>query len=125
MLGVDSLVGSTFLDVGSGSGLFSLTARRLGATVVSFDYDSKPVACALELRRRHLEGDSHWTLYEVPVLDRPFMERLSQFDIVYSWGVLYHSSRMWEGLDNVAPLVADGRQLFIALYNDQGVQSRI
>ena len=45
MLGVEELTGQTFLDIGSGSGLFSLAARRLGATVHSFDYDPQSVAC--------------------------------------------------------------------------------
>ncbi|HUG18897.1 MAG TPA: 50S ribosomal protein L11 methyltransferase, partial [Planctomycetaceae bacterium] len=36
MLQVESLEGSRFLDVGSGSGLFSLAAHRLGAEVRSF-----------------------------------------------------------------------------------------
>ena len=44
-LGEKTLAGRTFLDVGSGSGLSSLAARRLGATVTSFDYDSQSVAC--------------------------------------------------------------------------------
>ena len=52
MLEIDSLAGLSFLDIGSGSGLFSLAARRLGARVHSFDYDPQSVACAAELRRR-------------------------------------------------------------------------
>jgi 2-polyprenyl-6-hydroxyphenyl methylase/3-demethylubiquinone-9 3-methyltransferase len=31
---------------------------------------------------------------------------------------------MWKALENVAPLVAEGGKLFIAIYNDQGATSR-
>lgn len=48
MLGVETLQGLSFLDIGSG--LCSLAARRLGARVHSFDYDPKSVACTRELR---------------------------------------------------------------------------
>src|SRR4030095_7798685 len=51
--GVTDLGGASFLDVGSGSGLFSLAAHRLGARVRSFDYDAASVACTTELRRRY------------------------------------------------------------------------
>ena len=60
MLGVDDLAGTTFLDAGSGSGLFSLAARRLGARVTSFDYDPQSVACTNELKRRFFPDDSQW-----------------------------------------------------------------
>ena len=46
------LLGKTFIDIGSGSGLSSLAARKLGARVHSFDYDPRSVACTQELRRR-------------------------------------------------------------------------
>src|SRR5205809_6081765 len=49
MLGRDSLRGKTFLDAGSGSGLFSLAARRLDARVYSFHFDAASVACTNEL----------------------------------------------------------------------------
>ncbi|MBL8850076.1 MAG: 50S ribosomal protein L11 methyltransferase, partial [Planctomycetaceae bacterium] len=49
-LGRDSLKGVRFLDAGSGSGLFSLAAQRLGATVVSFDVDPQSVACTTEMK---------------------------------------------------------------------------
>src|SRR5262245_47233957 len=45
MLGVDTLARRSFLDIGCGSGLFSLAAMRLGAArVVSFDFDPHSVA---------------------------------------------------------------------------------
>ena len=46
MLEVEDLNGKRFVDIGSGSGLFSLAARRLGAAVHSFDYLSQLLAQA-------------------------------------------------------------------------------
>src|SRR5262245_19550353 len=94
MLGVKSLHDKSFLDIGSGSGLFSLAARRLGARVHSFDYDRHSVACAAELKRRYFPNDSHWTIAQGSVLDDEYMLSLGQFDIVYSWGVLHHTGAM-------------------------------
>lgn len=115
-----SLAGKSFLDVGSGSGLFSLAARRLGARVHSFDYDPESVACTEELKRRYFPGDERWTIDEASALDRDYVTRLGQFDVVYSWGVLHQTGDMWSGLANVAEAVAPGGQLFISIYNDQG-----
>lgn len=116
----DRLDGLTFLDVGSGSGLFSLCARRLGAKVHSFDFDTSSVACTRELRRRYFENDPDWVVEQGSVLDKDFLAKLGTFDIVYSWGVLHHTGAMYEALENVKPLVPVGGRLFIAIYNDQG-----
>jgi len=91
MLELPSLAGLSFLDVGCGSGLFSLAARRLGARVHSFDYDPASAACAAELRRRYFPGDDTWTVEEGSVLDPPFLASLGTFDVVYSWGVLHQA----------------------------------
>jgi SAM-dependent methyltransferase len=124
MLGMPSLAGKTFLDIGSGSGLSSLAAHRLGATVTSFDYDPRSVACTHELRRRHGSTGAAWNVQEGSVLDPAYLRSLGSFDIVYSWGVLHHTGQMWQAIDNVTIPVADGGVLFISIYNDQGAQSR-
>lgn len=123
-LQVETLQGKTFLDVGCGSGLFSLVARRLGAVVHSFDYDPASVACTAELRRRFFGNDAHWTVEEGSVLDRSYVKPLGAFDVVYSWGVLHHTGAMWQALENAMAVVAPSGVLFIAIYNDQGKFSR-
>jgi 2-polyprenyl-3-methyl-5-hydroxy-6-metoxy-1,4-benzoquinol methylase len=123
MLGLEALTGLRFLDVGSGSGLFSLAARNLGARVVSFDFDPQSVACAQQLRRMY-GGDSDWRIEQGSVLDREFLAAMGPFDVVFSWGVLHHTGAMWTAMQNVAPLVKPGGRLFIAIYNDQGKLSR-
>lgn len=118
------LTGRRFLDIGCGSGLFSLAARRLQARVHSFDFDGDSVACAQELRRRYFPGDAGWEIEQGSVLDRDYMDALGVFDVVYSWGVLHHTGRMWDGVDAACRAVAPGGWLFIALYNDLGTKSR-
>lgn len=125
MLGTRTLQDKTFLDVGSGSGLFSLAARRLGAVVRSFDYDPQSVACTAELKRRFFRDDASWIVEQGSVLDDNYLQSLGQWDIVYSWGVLHHTGEMWKALDNAGRLVKrPNGQLFIAIYNDQGAASR-
>lgn len=124
MMSVENLQGKTFLDVGCGSGLFSLAATRLGAKVTSFDYDPQSVACTNELKRRFCTVENEWQVLSGSVLDKEFLHSLGQFDIVYSWGVLHHTGNQMLALFNVDKCVKNDGILFIALYNYQKFASK-
>ena len=125
LLGPGTLEGRTFLDIGSGSGLFSLSAMRLGAARVhSFDYDMDSVECTRELKSRYFPESRAWTVEHGSVLDDRYMRSLGVWDIVYSWGVLHHTGNMYEAFANLVPAVRKGGRLVIAIYNDQGWRSK-
>lgn len=125
MLGVESLDALSFLDVGCGSGLFSLAAMRLGAARVhSLDFDPASVATTTALRERFTPGDRRWVVAAGDALDESALSELGEWDVVYAWGVLHHTGDMWRALELVAARVGIGGRLFLAIYNDQGLQSR-
>jgi 2-polyprenyl-3-methyl-5-hydroxy-6-metoxy-1,4-benzoquinol methylase len=118
------LADRTFLDIGCGSGLFSLAAHRLGAEVRSFDFDAESVAATAELRTR-FAPDATWPIEQGSILDEAYVARLGRHDIVYSWGVLHHTGNLWRAVDLAARLVKPGGLLFVSVYNDQGPRSWI
>jgi 2-polyprenyl-3-methyl-5-hydroxy-6-metoxy-1,4-benzoquinol methylase len=123
-LRIPDLTGRTFLDIGCGSGLFSLAAHRLGAEVRSFDFDAESVGATAELQAR-FAPDAEWPIEQGSILDEAYLARLGRHDVVYSWGVLHHTGDLWRAVDLAAGLVKPGGLLFISVYNDQGLKSRV
>jgi SAM-dependent methyltransferase len=110
LIPADELRGASFLDIGCGSGLHSLAAARLGATVTAIDRDSDCIRTTDALLGKH--GVAGRTLC-VSVFDAG---PLGAFDIVYSWGVLHHTGAMWPALERAASYVRPGGLLAVALY---------
>jgi SAM-dependent methyltransferase len=107
----------TFLDVGAGSGLFSLSAHRAGAArVVSLDVDPDSVACCRALRES-AGAPEGWEVREGSILDDRVVAALAPADVVYSWGVLHHTGDMHTAIRNAASLVKPGGLFVIAIYN--------
>lgn len=116
-LELENLHHRTFLDIGCGSGLFSLGALRLGASrIVSVDVDPFSVRSCEELKRRAGNPD-YWEVLHGSILDGEFISRLSKADVVYAWGSLHHTGNMWQAIRNAASLVSDGGLFYLSIYN--------
>lgn len=116
-LKLDDLHGRSFLDIGCGSGLHSLAAWRAGARpIFSFDYDKQSVATT-KLLRQQAGNPSDWTVKQGSVLDDALMRSLPKGDVVYSWGVLHHTGRMWKAVENAGSCLTPTGIFYIALYS--------
>ncbi len=125
LIQVDDFKHLRFLDAGSGSGLFSLAARQLGADVTSFDLDQNSVACTRLLKERYCPDSTAWNVLEGSLADRKFLISLGHFDVVYCWGVVHHTGDMWNCLENLLPVVKPGGRIVLAIYNDEAYVSKI
>ena len=116
LLGGQRLDGQHFLDIGSGSGLHSLAALRLGAReVVAIDIDPDSVATTQAVLERHAPERGVWRVEKNSVFDLS-SEALGHFDTVYSWGVLHHTGDMSRAIRCAADLVAPQGRFIFALY---------
>lgn len=119
LLGVADLSARTVVDVGAGSGLFSLAALRLGAArVVALDRDPNCLNAVRQNASRFLSADERTRL---DVLAADVLQAGSlpagTFDVVYAWGSLHHTGALWTAVSHVAPLCAPGGRFVLAIYN--------
>ena len=115
--GAAGISGRNLVDIGCGSGLFSMAALELGATsVTSIDVDPTAVACAELLRSRSKRPDC-WDIMRGSILDDEFTTQIPRADRVFSWGVLHHTGDLWAALDQATDMVSPNGLLLLALYN--------
>ena len=115
----------TFIDVGCGSGLFSLGALLLGCKEVhSFDIDKESVRTTEKLKKQFdyllktKNQDFNWEIFQGNILDNNLINRLYQKgDIVYAWGSLHHTGAMWQSIKNTMKIVKPMGYFIIAIYN--------
>ena len=118
LLDCDALRGQTFLDIGSGSGLFSIAAARLGATpVTGVDVDPLCVEVAKRNAAIWCSGCTSPAFQQLSILDDSRVHALPAADIVYAWGSLHHTGDMATAIRNAAGRVAPGGRFVLAIYN--------
>lgn len=114
-----SFKNKSFIDIGCGSGLFSLSACLLNAKkVVSIDVDDESINCAKFLRSKFKISSTKWIIKKGSILDLNFIKKMGVFDLVYSWGVLHHTGNMGTALKNITYLNKKNSLLYLAIYNE-------
>jgi SAM-dependent methyltransferase len=117
LLSCETLEGCSFLDVGCGSGLFSIAASQMKANPV-VGIDINPGCIVVSERNRLVHAPEATIRFEqVSALNANALERLGQFDVVYAWGSLHHTGSMWEAIRLVSQRVAPGGIYILAIYN--------
>ncbi len=100
-----------FLDIGCGSGIHAISAKKLGfKSVLCTDYDIDSVNTS---RRNIDKFKSKIKVIQDDILKTNIQEN---FDIVYSWGVLHHTGNMKKAINNTKKLVMPKGYLIIAIY---------
>ena len=113
----ETLEGTRVADVGCGSGLFSISATRLGAARV-VGLDINPLCIDVSRRNQaNLASTAALTFHRASVLSPEELAPFGTFDLVYAWGSLHHTGAMWDALRNVTRMVAPGGTLVVAIYN--------
>ena len=108
----DALEGKDVLDVGCGSGIATQLLAEAGAKVTAVDLTEWAVATTSrrlaafglpgEVRQEDAEG-------------LPFAD--ASFDLVFSWGVIHHSSDMDRALAELVRVLRPGGQLVLMVYH--------
>ncbi len=117
LLADESLPGRSFLDVGCGTGMFSAAAARMGARPI-LGIDVNPRCVEVSRRNQKTYAAQADTRFEtVSILDADRISRLDRFDVVYAWGSLHHTGKMWEAITNTASRVKPGGTFILAIYH--------
>jgi 2-polyprenyl-6-hydroxyphenyl methylase/3-demethylubiquinone-9 3-methyltransferase len=110
------LDGKRFLDIGSGSGVHTVAALKMGAReAMAIDIDARSVQTTRSVLQRFAPGASY-RAEQLSVFDLSPDSCGGKFDVTYSWGVLHHTGDLKLALKQAAEMVADDGLLVLAIY---------
>ena len=108
----DSLRGKDVLDVGIGSGIATQMFAEAGAKVTGVDLTEWAVETT---RRRLATFELEGVVQQADAEQLPFAD--ASFDLVFSWGVIHHSSNMDQALSELVRVTRPGGQIVLMVYH--------
>jgi ubiquinone/menaquinone biosynthesis C-methylase UbiE len=108
----DALRGKDVLEVGCGSGIAAQMLAEAGARLTAVDL----TPWAVETTRRRLDAfELEADVREADGENLPFAD--AAFDLVFSWGVIHHSSNMDRALRELVRVCRPGGRLVLMVYH--------
>lgn len=115
-MSTSELRGRSVLEIGCGMGFHSEMIARAGANLTSIDISPTSVEATQE--RFRLKGLSA----DIRRMDAETLEFPDQsFDMVWSWGVIHHSSRTGHIVGQIARVLRPGGSARVMVYNLEGM----
>lgn len=115
---LSTLKGKMILDLGCGSGRFTIALALAGAERVhGIDLGKKSIIEAARIAKS--AGINNITFEAGDILDLPYRD--NQFDFIYCNGVLHHTKNMEKGIEELYRVLKPGCRAFLYLYADGGL----
>lgn len=120
LLSIKEIENKNIVDIGCGSGIFSIAFALLGTKrILGIDINKKSIEVSLKnlnffSQSFHLRQNIEFRLADIL---KSASIKNEKFDIVYSWGALHHTGDMYKALDAAISLMSNNGYLIIALYN--------
>lgn len=120
LMGADALAGKRVLEIGCGMGFHAQTLAAAGAKLTTIDLS--PVSIEATQTRLHRLGlDATVREMDAEQLDFP----AESFDLVWSWGVVHHSSRTGRIIREIERVLRPGGETRLMVYNLSGMPAYI
>jgi ubiquinone/menaquinone biosynthesis C-methylase UbiE len=110
---VNELAGKRVLEIGSGSGAHSAMFKHHGAIITAVDIT--PERAAATARKLRLVSGSDSSVFNADAENLPFVD--DYFDMVYSNGVLHHSTNTEQCIAEVNRVLKPGGKAVLMLYS--------
>lgn len=111
----EELKGKLILDAGCGIGRFTEICQKYGAVVVGVD-----LSYSVEVAKKNVPDA---TIIQADIHNLPF--KAESFDLVFSLGVIHHTSDTRKAFDCLARLVKKGGKLSVWVYSNEGWKFKI
>lgn len=115
----DRYKGKPVLEIGCGMGCMAMNWAKHGALLTAVDLN--PIAVTQTRRRFEIFGFPA-DIREADAENLPYED--NTFDYIYSWGVLHHTPRTKQALDEVYRVLRPGGEIGVMLYHRNSILFR-